>query len=192
MNQDALSRSDNLALDRDSVVQLNGSLSQQVSIKTDKISRRQRQIVATVEIPRSLEQVWKVLTDYERLADFVPNLTLSRRLERPDGGIRLEQIGAQCFLNVKFCARVILDMTETFPRELGFAMVEGDFKQFMGKWSLQPAVLDDQPVTILSYQLLVQPPLAMPVQLIERHICHNLTQNLLAICDRTTEQFAYQ
>ena len=69
-------------------------------------------------------------------------------------------------------------------------MVEGDFKKFIGKWTLQPALLGDQVATVLSYELMVQPPLAMPVQLIERHICQNLTQNLTAICDRTTEKFA--
>ncbi|MEM7062222.1 MAG: SRPBCC family protein [Cyanobacteria bacterium P01_B01_bin.77] len=146
--------------------------------------------MAAVAIPCPLEQVWKILTDYEKLSDFVPNLTSSRLLSRPDGGIRLEQIGAQCFLNFKFCARVILDMTEVFPQEIGFSMVEGDFKKFIGRWSLKPALLDEQDATVLSYELVVQPPLAMPVQLIEHHICTNLTQNLLAICDRTTKQFA--
>ena len=146
--------------------------------------------MASVTIPQPVEQVWNVITDYEHLADFVPNLTTSKILANSDGRIRLEQIGAQCFLNFKFCARVILDMTEVFPQEIGFSMVEGDFKKFMGKWSLQPAMLGEQTATLLSYELVVQPPLAMPIQLIEHHICHNLTQNLLAICDRTTEQFA--
>ena len=173
-----------------SAIHLNSIDCQNVSIKTEKLGPRQRQIVAAVAVPCALEQVWKILTDYERLADFVPNLTRSRLLSRPDGGIRLEQVGAQCFLNFKFCARVILDMTERFPQEIGFSMVEGDFKKFIGRWCLQPAVLEGQDATLLSYELIVQPPLAMPVQLIERHICHNLTQNLLAICDRTTEQFS--
>ncbi|MEA5462177.1 SRPBCC family protein [Leptothoe sp. PORK10 BA2] len=189
MNQDALSLTPNAGAD-DSVLRLSTSVVQRVSIKTEKIAPRQRQILAAVVIPCGLEQVWKVLTDYESLADFVPNLTTSRLLGRPDGGIRLEQIGAQCFLNFKFCARVILDMTEVFPREIGFSMVEGDFKKFLGKWSLQPALVGERTATVLSYELIVQPPLAMPIQLIEHHLCHNLTQNLLAICDRTTQQFA--
>ena len=173
-----------------SAIELSEAVFKKVSIKTEKLAPRQRQIVAAVAIPCSLEQVWQILTDYEKLADFVPNLTSSRLLNRPDGGIRLEQIGAQCFLNFKFCARVILDMTEVFPRELGFSMVEGDFKKFIGRWSLKPVSIGEQTATLLSYELIVQPPLAMPVQLIEHHICHNLTQNLLAICDRTTAQFA--
>lgn len=190
VNQDALAFTFNKATDNGSIIRLTSADCNHVSIKTEKLAPRQRQIIASVAVPRSLEQVWKVLTDYEKLADFVPNLTKSRVLSSPDGGIRLEQIGAQCFLNFKFCARVILDMTEVFPQEIGFSMVEGDFKKFMGKWALQPAVLGGQSATLLSYELVVQPPLAMPVQLIEHHICHNLTQNLLAICDRTTEQFA--
>ena len=79
-------------------------------------------------------------------------------------------------------------MTEVFPQEIGFSMVEGDFKKFIGKWSLKPALLGEQMATVLSYELVVQPPLAMPIQLIEHHLCHNLTQNLLAICDRTIQQ----
>ncbi len=180
----------NAMADGDAVICLSETACKQVSIKTEKLASRQRQIVAAVAVPRSLEQVWKILTDYEKLADFVPNLTTSRLLSHPDGGIRLEQIGAQCFLNFKFCARVILDMTETFPQEIGFSMVEGDFKKFAGRWSLHPAVLGEQPATVLSYEVLIQPPVVMPVQLIEHHICHNLTQNLLAICDRTQECFA--
>ncbi|MEM9264941.1 MAG: SRPBCC family protein [Cyanobacteria bacterium P01_F01_bin.13] len=175
----------------DLVIRLNAAACQQVSIKTESLAPRQRQIVAAIAIPRSLEQVWQILTDYERLADFVPNLTVSRLLSRPDGGVRLEQIGAQCFLNFKFCARVILDMTEIFPKEIGFSMVDGDFKRFVGKWSLQPALMGEQTATLLSYELTVQPPAIMPVQLIEHHICHNLTQNLLAICDRTKDEFSY-
>jgi ribosome-associated toxin RatA of RatAB toxin-antitoxin module len=161
-----------------------------VKISTEKLPSRQRRILATIAIAQPLEQVWQVLTDYERLADFIPSLTVSRQVEHPSGGIRLEQIGAQCFLNIKFCARVILDMHEAFPKEIGFSMVEGDFKKFMGSWQLQPATCDGKPATLLSYELLVQPPAMMPTGLIERHICSGLVQNLQAIRQRTMEAFA--
>jgi ribosome-associated toxin RatA of RatAB toxin-antitoxin module len=156
-------------------------LSETVQVSTEKLQGRARRILATVVIPQPVEQVWRILTDYERLAEFIPNLTESRRLAHPGEGIRLEQIGAQCFLNVKICARVVLDMLEHFPYQLDFSMVEGDFKQFQGAWRLEPVQDARQHATILSYELLVQPPRAMPVALIEHHIRHNLTQNLLAI-----------
>lgn len=157
-----------------------------VEISTEKRLGRERHIVASVVIPQSLEQVWQVLTDYEHLADFVPNLTSSKLLPNAEGRILLEQIGAQCFLKFKFCARVVLNMTERFPHELGFTMEEGDFKQFLGAWKLQPATAEGKG-TRLSYDLLVQPPRAMPVALIEHHICNNLTANMLAIAQRAME-----
>ncbi len=156
-----------------------------VEISTEKRPEKERRILATVTIPKPIEEVWQVITDYERLADFVPNLTSSKLVANSEGRIRLEQIGSQCFLRFKFCARVVLEMTENFPQEVGFTMKEGDFKQFQGAWKLQPTA--DEQGTQLSYDLSVKPPRAMPAALIEHHICHNLTLNLLAIRQRALE-----
>lgn len=158
-----------------------------VALKSEKLGGRQRRIVATIQIPRRLEAVWQILTDYDSLASFIPNLVTSQRLSHPEGGIRLEQIGAQCFLNIQFCARVVLDMYERFPHELGFQMVEGDFKLFEGCWRLERIEEGEHLSTQLAYELLVKPPLAMPVGLIEKHICTNLTENLMAIHQRAVE-----
>jgi ribosome-associated toxin RatA of RatAB toxin-antitoxin module len=156
-----------------------------IVITTEKLAGRHRRIIATTQIPFHLEQVWQVLTDYDHLADFIPNLTESQRVPHPEGGIRLVQVGSQCFLNVKFCARVVLDMLEVFPKELKFSMVEGDFRQFEGRWLLEPLAQGQHPGTQLCYELLVSPPRAMPAGLIERHIRRDLSQNLKAIHART-------
>ncbi|MEO0647040.1 MAG: SRPBCC family protein [Cyanobacteria bacterium J06650_10] len=156
-----------------------------VKISTEKRANRERHISASVLIPQPVDQVWKVITDYEKLSDFIPSLTTSKLISNSEGRIRLEQIGAQCFLKIKFCARVVLDMTESFPNKVSFCMKEGDFKQFEGAWYLQSS--EDETTTLLSYDLLVKPPLAMPAGLIERHLCHNLTQNLIAVRQRTLE-----
>lgn len=160
-----------------------------ITLHTEKLPDRQRRIVAHTEVPLSAEQLWQVLTDYDNLSSFIPNLTHSQRLSHPEGGIRLEQVGAQCFLNVKFCARVVLDMVETFPRELSFAMVEGDFRKFEGKWTLEPVIEQPSPITRLGYDLVIRPPRAMPAGIIERHIRHDLSRNLRAISDHAIALF---
>ena len=175
-SKQSTSPSENKALKNDSA---------HVEIVTEKRPEKERRIVATVIIPQPIEQVWQVITDYEHLADFVPNLTTSRLLPSSEGRIRLEQIGTECFLKFKFCARVVLNMTERFPNEVGFSMQEGDFKQFEGAWKLQPAA--DEKSTQLCYHLSVKPPRAMPATLIERHIRHSLTANMLAIRQRVLE-----
>lgn len=156
-----------------------------VEISTEKRPDKERRIVASVLVPQPAERVWAVITDYEGLADFIPNLTTSKLLSNSDGRIRLEQIGTECFLRFKFCARVVLDMTERFPSEVGFSMQEGDFRQFEGVWKLQPT--EDNQSTRLCYDLSVKPPRAMPATLIEHHIRHGLTANMLAIRQRVLE-----
>lgn len=159
----------------------------QVEVTAEKTSGRQRRISARIQVPFSAEQLWQILTDYEHLADFIPNLTSSRTIEHPSGGIRIEQVGAQSFLRLKFCARVVLDMVEHFPHQIDFQMVEGDFKQFFGHWHLHP--LTGQQATELSYTVNVLPPLTMPIALIERRLKHNLAVNLIAIQKRAQELF---
>lgn len=159
-----------------------------IAVHTEKRVGRQRRIHAITDLPFTAEQLWQILTDYDNLASFIPNLTRSRRLSHPDGGIRLEQVGAQRFLNVSFCARVVLDAVETFPQELRFSMVEGDFRQFEGKWTLEP-LTSHTPRTRLGYDLLICPPRAMPAGLIERHIRNDLIRNLHAIGERATVLF---
>ncbi|MEM6836442.1 MAG: SRPBCC family protein [Cyanobacteria bacterium P01_C01_bin.120] len=151
-----------------------------LAIFTEKLQNRHRRISASICIPCSVEQVWEALTDYDNLANFIPNLSVSRCLETADSRTLLEQVGSQCFLNIQFCARVVLDMAEQFPHRISFSMVEGDFKAFEGCWRLESEAAS-QPTTRLNYELTICPPLAVPVMLIERHLRHDLTQNLQAI-----------
>ena len=155
-----------------------------VVVQVEKLSDRQRQITAKVQIPQPIEKIWQILTDYEALADFIPNLATSRLLEHPNGGIRLEQVGSQRLLNFKFCARVVLDLVESFPKEINFQMVEGDFKGFSGSWCLEPYSLGDHEGTNLCYTIQVWPKLTMPISIIESRLSKDLRLNLLAIRQR--------
>jgi ribosome-associated toxin RatA of RatAB toxin-antitoxin module len=158
-----------------------------VDVQITKIAERQRQITATIQIPHPVEKIWQVLTDYESLADFIPNLAQSRILEHPDGGIRLEQVGSQRLLNFNFCARVVLDLEEYFPKEILFRMVEGDFKGFSGSWCLQPYSLGEITGTYLSYTIQVWPKLTMPLKIIEPRLTNDMQVNLLAIYQRVLQ-----
>jgi ribosome-associated toxin RatA of RatAB toxin-antitoxin module len=158
-----------------------------VVIQVEKLSERQRQITASIKIPHPVEKVWQILTDYESLPEFIPNLAKSCLLPHPNGGIRLEQVGAQRVLNFNFCARVVLDLEEIFPQLIKFQMVEGDFKAFSGSWFLEPDLLQDNHSTSLCYTIQVWPKLTMPVAMIEKCIRKDLQLNLLAIRQRANE-----
>jgi ribosome-associated toxin RatA of RatAB toxin-antitoxin module len=183
-DSDALDDSDDLD-DLDAIaLEADDEILGEVDVCTERLGGRRRKISATIQIPRPGEQVWQVLTDYNRLADFIPNLASSQRIDHPQGGIRIEQIGSQAFLKLKFCARVVLDMVEQFPTRIAFQMVEGDFKEFEGSWEISSSAMG---VTQLSYTIVVLPALVMPVSVIEKKLKQGLLVNLVAVRDRVQE-----
>ncbi|CAK9166660.1 unnamed protein product [Ilex paraguariensis] len=169
-----------------------GGGERKVQCDVQVISWRERRIKAEILVNAEIESVWNALTDYERLADFIPNLVFSGRIPCPHPGrIWLEQRGLQRALYWHIEARVVLDLQE-FPnsandRELHFSMVDGDFKKFEGKWSLKSGERFS-PMT-LSYEVNVIPRFNFPAIFLERIICSDLPVNLQALACRAERSF---
>ncbi|KKJ00583.1 hypothetical protein PROH_11415 [Prochlorothrix hollandica PCC 9006 = CALU 1027] len=153
----------------------------QVAIRTEALEGRRRRLEAEIWIPCGVDRVWEVLTDYEGLATFIPNLTSSRILEQEGDRVRLEQVGAERFWKLTFSAKVVLDMVTDRPQAIHFTMVQGDFKEMAGSWLLAPQVQEGQAGTRLSYHLTIHPKRTMPVKLVECHLSVGLPRNLVAI-----------
>ncbi|PIA47388.1 hypothetical protein AQUCO_01400213v1 [Aquilegia coerulea] len=158
-----------------------------VHCEVDVVSWRERRIKATVLVYSDIESVWNALTDYERLAEFIPNLTSSGKIPCPHPGrIWLEQRGLQQALYWHIEARVVLDLQEVLNsdngRELHFSMVDGDFKKFEGKWSLKSGKRSSS--TTLSYEVSVIPRFNFPAIFLERIIRSDLPVNLKALARR--------
>ncbi|CAN6866110.1 unnamed protein product, partial [Brassica oleracea] len=155
-----------------------------VRCEVDVISWRERRIRGEIWVDSDSQSVWDVLTDYERLADFIPNLVSSGRIPCPHPGrIWLEQRGLQRALYWHIEARVVLDLHECPDspngRELHFSMVDGDFKKFEGKWSVKSGIRSVR--AVLSYEVNVIPRFNFPAIFLERIIRSDLPVNLRAV-----------
>lgn len=51
-----------------------GGRKRKVKCEVEVVSWRERRVKSEVEVNADVDSVWKALTDYERLADFIPNL----------------------------------------------------------------------------------------------------------------------
>ncbi|MFS7988631.1 putative coenzyme Q-binding protein COQ10, START [Helianthus anomalus] len=169
-----------------------GRKKRKVKCEVEVVSWRERRVKSEVVVDADVDSVWNALTDYERLADFIPNLIFSARIPcaRP-GRIWLEQRGLQRALYWHIEARVVLDLQE-FPnsangRELHFSMVDGDFKKFEGKWSVKSGKRSS--TAILSYEVNVIPNFNLPAIFMERIIRSDLPVNLQAIARRSERNF---
>ena len=92
-----------------------------VAVRIERTSANSRRIYGEISVPAPLQDVWAILTDYNRLSIHVPNLVESR-IERVassgemgDGQFqcRLYQKGAQKIVGFEFGASVTMDMRET-------------------------------------------------------------------------------
>jgi Polyketide cyclase / dehydrase and lipid transport len=91
-----------------------------VSVKIERPSTNSRRIYGEITVPVPLQDVWSILTDYDRLAIHVPNLVESRVVQpgmtgQPGDGsykCRLYQKGAQKIIGFEFGASVTMDMQE--------------------------------------------------------------------------------
>ncbi|OMO52019.1 hypothetical protein CCACVL1_29425 [Corchorus capsularis] len=167
--------------------------SRKVHCEVEVISWRERRIKAEISVAADIDSVWNALTDYERLADFIPNLVCSGRIPCPHPGrIWLEQRGLQRALYWHIEARVVLDLQEipnsSNGRELHFSMVDGDFKKFEGKWSVKSGTRSS--TTILSYEVSVIPRFNFPAIFLERIIRSDLPVNLRALAGQAERKFA--
>lgn len=63
-----------------------------IEIEIEKTGNNTRRIRSRVGVQASLQVVWDILTDYERLADFIPGLAVSKLLEKRDNFARLFQV----------------------------------------------------------------------------------------------------
>jgi len=106
-----------------------------------------RRAVAMTRIKATKEDVWNVLSDYEALPEFVPNLVRSERVQPipgadvAPGAVRLRQVGAKLLPYMSIHTEVVLDLIEKdrygSAPQIQFRLVEGEFHKLQGKWLIQ-------------------------------------------------------
>jgi ribosome-associated toxin RatA of RatAB toxin-antitoxin module len=94
-------------------------------------------IEATADIEGTIAQTWQVLTDYNRLHEFIPNLTVSRVIERGRDGITIEQKGEARLLIFSYPIEVRLVVNEFPPGRVVSKAIAGNFKQMSGVYTLE-------------------------------------------------------
>ena len=146
----------------------------------EKLSGGTRRLAAQLTTSASFESLWNVLTDYDRLNLFIPNLLSSKKIYQNNNNVHLKQVGAQDFLGMKFSAEVTIDLFE--DKELGllkFNLIKGDFRKFEGSWKIQK--IKDTSKSSLIYELTVQGCQWMPIGMIEKRLKKDLSENLIAV-----------
>ena len=82
--------------------------------------------------------VWKILTNYERHPEFVPDLKRTKVLSRIGNRAVLEQAGEARWLFFKREINLVVQVTEDPISTIDVNLVEGDMKVYDCRWELAP------------------------------------------------------
>ena len=96
------------------------------------------EIVCRATIDAPLEIVWRTLTDYDRLPEFIPGMRSSRVVERRGAVVVVEQSGEARFLFLSHPIEVTVASTERPPHTLEVALLKGNMKRLDGAYRIEP------------------------------------------------------
>jgi len=190
-----------------SEINKDGDSCELVAVRIERTSANSRKISGSIIVQAPLQDVWAILTDYDRLAIHVPNLVESRIVSRQtlngeqgDGLFRckLFQKGAQKIVGFEFGASVTMQMTEQVikdssasgqtwvpqERSIGFTCVDSFFfSEFDGEWRAKEEFNTEtrEVETELNYVVDVRPKGPVPVAALEWRIREDVPTNLRAV-----------
>lgn len=96
------------------------------------------EVVAYAELAVDAATAWRVLTDYDGYARFIPDLAVSRVVARDGPRSIVEQKGAARFLFFRYPLEVRLAVTETPQRTVQSHAVGGNVREMVGRYDIAP------------------------------------------------------
>jgi ribosome-associated toxin RatA of RatAB toxin-antitoxin module len=89
-------------------------------------------------VQASLPAVWRILTGYDRMEEFVPDLASCRVLSRNGNEVIIEQFGHARLLFVSKSIHLIVRATEQPMSSIDISLISGDMKHYESRWELVP------------------------------------------------------
>ncbi len=108
------------------------------------------------------ERSWRVLTDYERLSEFVPNLRASKLLSRTGNQAVIEQQGKGSVLFLTQNIHLVMRVKEQPNSSIEVALVSGDMKHYVAHWELVPSTQNGIEGTRINYSGKMEPDFFVP------------------------------
>jgi len=105
--------------------------------------------------------IWGTLTDYDKLAQFVPGMKSSRVLERRGLATVVEQKGAAHVLFFSYPIEVTVESLESPPDRLLVRVLKGNLRQLEGGYHLS-AVEGSEGDYLLSWHGVIEPDFSVP------------------------------
>ncbi len=136
-------------------------------------------VEASAEFDGTVARTWQVLTDYGRLAEFVPDLQTSRVVSRDGNQAVVEQKGEARVLFFSYPIDVRLAITEYPHERVVSRAVSGNFREMHSAYSLEVG----QGRVVLRYTGRMVPDFYVPPLIGTLALTHNVETSFRALVD---------
>jgi len=106
--------------------------------RLDQSGLHMYQVDATGTVAAPLPKVWRILTGYERMSEFVPDMESCRVLSRNGNEVIIEQFGVARFLFMSRSIHLIVRAVEQPMSSIDISLISGDMKHYESHWELIP------------------------------------------------------
>lgn len=131
--------------------------------------------------------VWATLTDYNRLASFVPGMTLSRVVSAPNARVKLlEQRGEGGLIALVVPDHVVFALEERPTSRIDFRSVSSGLTSVRGEW----VIVGEQAPVRLGYRALVVPALPPPPLLTDDYVQREISLRMDALVREAERRMA--
>jgi ribosome-associated toxin RatA of RatAB toxin-antitoxin module len=129
------------------------------------------QIAARFVVPQSRATVRAVLTDYDNIPRFMPDVRTSRVVERQEGSVRVEQEAVSRLLMFSKRIHLVLDIEEGADVIRFRDRCNESFESYEGAWTLK----DLAGGTEVTYELSARPAFSVPGMVIRKLLNRDAT-----------------
>jgi ribosome-associated toxin RatA of RatAB toxin-antitoxin module len=143
------------------------------------------QIASSATVAAAPAVVWRVLTDYNRMAEFVPDLKSARVVSRSGDRVVIEQRGAVRFLFISQPIRLVVQAHEQALERIDVTLIEGDMKVYHAAWELHPAAAGG---TTVNYSASIEPKFYVPGVMGASLVRQDIAKMMAAVLQRIARE----
>jgi ribosome-associated toxin RatA of RatAB toxin-antitoxin module len=115
-------------------------------------------VSANADLPVTAATAWSVLTDYDRFAEFIPDMVSSRIVSRSHDGMTVDYTGNFGFLFFRQPMHLVLNVVLDPPRRILARSVSGDLRDLTASYEISGI----PPALHLTYKARFLPAVSLP------------------------------
>jgi ribosome-associated toxin RatA of RatAB toxin-antitoxin module len=130
--------------------------------RVNKDGQAYYELHATGIVRATPQQTWKVLTTYDAMQSYVPNLETTKVITRNGNECVIEQQWVKHVLFFKHSVNLVVRATESPMSSIDIILVSGDMKEYTTRWEFSPIGPDGINGTRITYHGKIEPKSYMP------------------------------